>query len=545
MFTGPQTPSTDPAETTTAPHSTTQQALSPLERILQRLDTLVSRATPASTSSNSQPGRISDYDEGRDGSGGRSGFKQGPRTSPIAGASVGNDVSHYPTRLPVPDTTGPTGSSSLSNLGHLPPTLSSSSSGQNLQSSNILHEIRVPLSHSPHGRATVPVLGVPTTRDQVQGYNMLEDLSKADEALRHFSQGGGDPLQNFSSANANATGAQYITPMVKIVKYDYPKLVEDPALFETWRSRFIASICATELAPLYDRATGSIVQYGTYVEDEHFHKYEIQLYSRILQALPDSSDFIKSTEYLSRGIALWHALLEDNNSTGAVHNTHLLLPALYSMHRKQHESVDAYWNRFFHHVQHIRRDRMAPSLSSSHLRLKFLITLGGTEFSFLKIHWENSSLDPKWMSYSDDELKSALRLIQQAKSSSLTGTVAHYGFVNAVHGTTQNPVIPTTAEHANAVKGITPSPVTQITDKDPRIDTLCTLVAEQAKLLTEHSTTLSKLLVTSDSKTSKYCWTHGGCNHTSADCRTKATGHQDSATWRNRMGGSERNMRRK
>ena len=36
----------------------------------------------------------------------------------------------------------------------------------------------------------------------------------------------------------------------------------------------------------------------------------------------------------------------------------------------------------------------------------------------------------------------------------------------------------------------------------------------------------------------KYCWNHGGCNHTSTECRAKANGHQDSATFENRQGGS-------
>lgn len=35
-----------------------------------------------------------------------------------------------------------------------------------------------------------------------------------------------------------------------------------------------------------------------------------------------------------------------------------------------------------------------------------------------------------------------------------------------------------------------------------------------------------------------YCWTHGACNHTSAECRNKADGHKDEATKDNRMGGS-------
>ena len=38
--------------------------------------------------------------------------------------------------------------------------------------------------------------------------------------------------------------------------------------------------------------------------------------------------------------------------------------------------------------------------------------------------------------------------------------------------------------------------------------------------------------------TDKYCWTHGGGSHISAVCNSKFTGHQDGATFANRMGGS-------
>ena len=37
---------------------------------------------------------------------------------------------------------------------------------------------------------------------------------------------------------------------------------------------------------------------------------------------------------------------------------------------------------------------------------------------------------------------------------------------------------------------------------------------------------------------SKYCHTHGACNHTSSDCNRKAPGHRNTATLTNRMGGS-------
>ena len=40
--------------------------------------------------------------------------------------------------------------------------------------------------------------------------------------------------------------------------------------------------------------------------------------------------------------------------------------------------------------------------------------------------------------------------------------------------------------------------------------------------------------------TSKYCWSHGACAHSSADCNNKKRGHQDEATLKNKMGGSTR-----
>ena len=40
----------------------------------------------------------------------------------------------------------------------------------------------------------------------------------------------------------------------------------------------------------------------------------------------------------------------------------------------------------------------------------------------------------------------------------------------------------------------------------------------------------------------KYCHTHGACNHHSRDCRSKADGHNDDATFNNRLSGSTRNI---
>ena len=38
--------------------------------------------------------------------------------------------------------------------------------------------------------------------------------------------------------------------------------------------------------------------------------------------------------------------------------------------------------------------------------------------------------------------------------------------------------------------------------------------------------------------TQHYCWSHGACAHTSSNCRSKCPGHQDNASFNNKMGGS-------
>ena len=39
--------------------------------------------------------------------------------------------------------------------------------------------------------------------------------------------------------------------------------------------------------------------------------------------------------------------------------------------------------------------------------------------------------------------------------------------------------------------------------------------------------------------TDKYCWTHGACGHHGKNCRGKAQGHKDAATFEDKVGGSK------
>ena len=40
-------------------------------------------------------------------------------------------------------------------------------------------------------------------------------------------------------------------------------------------------------------------------------------------------------------------------------------------------------------------------------------------------------------------------------------------------------------------------------------------------------------------RTWKYCWTYGVCTYTGKDCKVKADGYNNNATFQDRMGDSE------
>ena len=44
-------------------------------------------------------------------------------------------------------------------------------------------------------------------------------------------------------------------------------------------------------------------------------------------------------------------------------------------------------------------------------------------------------------------------------------------------------------------------------------------------------------------KNGRYCWTHGACDHWGRNCRNKANGHRDDASFQNLMGGNTKNVR--
>jgi hypothetical protein len=47
---------------------------------------------------------------------------------------------------------------------------------------------------------------------------------------------------------------------------------------------------------------------------------------------------------------------------------------------------------------------------------------------------------------------------------------------------------------------------------------------------------------TANKKPRLYCWSHGACAHSSAECNTKLSGHDTTATFHNMQGGSTKNL---
>ena len=58
------------------------------------------------------------------------------------------------------------------------------------------------------------------------------------------------------------------------------------------------------------------------------------------------------------------------------------------------------------------------------------------------------------------------------------------------------------------------------------------------------SSPTSVILSTAANKTGpkKYCWSHGNCGHTSAECKNRKTGHKEAATKDNQMNGTKGNI---
>jgi len=195
-----------------------------------------------------------------------------------------------------------------------------------------------------------------------------------------------------TSCSRSEINKKSLPPLGKLVELKYPTYNGDPDTFPNWKNHFLNIIASSELEPLIDNSSElGLVQFNDMVKDDILKKYNVRLYSRIIDALPSSSSFTETEEYRSNGLTLWHALVQENMSIGSNFNTNTLLPAWYSLNRMETETIDAYWNRFHTHLRKVQRDPTVQLLHE-HIRLQFITTLGNG-FTFLVEDVENNRLD--------------------------------------------------------------------------------------------------------------------------------------------------------
>ena len=76
-----------------------------------------------------------------------------------------------------------------------------------------------------------------------------------------------------------------------------------------------------------------------------------------------------------------------------------------------------------------------------------------------------------------------------------------------------------------------------ISDLNNKIDTVSTKNSYKDRNGSKRPTKKVKMKYTHPDMT-KYCWSHGACNHEGKHCLRKCKGRTDTATFRNRMNGS-------
>jgi hypothetical protein len=175
----------------------------------------------------------------------------------------------------------------------------------------------------------------------------------------------------------------------------------------------------------------------------------------------------------------------------------------------------------------LQKSRLAPNYAAAALRTHFLVTLGDG-FEHFVAQEKHGQLDPKYFSWSTDELLQDLRaqFSNNKLHSNSAATANSLGYANAAVGTVVE-------ASAHAVLK-TPSPL------EDSIKALQLQMAELVKIVAAPIAASSP--PTPPRRAKFYCWTHGISNnsgHTSDKCRNPdLPDHQEKATIRNKMGGS-------
>jgi len=326
------------------------------------------------------------------------------------------------------------------------------------------------------------------------------------------------------SSSSQDSYLKLLPPMAEISKRTFPIFDGEADSFDVWRTKFTTMVGTSELAPLFDLKEKNIYNYGVFIQDENFEKYELQLYSRIIEALPSSSTFIINPVHFPKGISLWHALVEAYDLASTAVSASILQQSFYSLTRPEGETVDMYWNRFQTQLHKLQCAKGGKPEDQDLVRIQFLTSLKG-EFEFLATDIRRESLDPKWRTLPDAKLITELRKIQQNEMTAPTATVSSLGYANALK--------PNIGKQNHSQNQVDDSIAAALISQGERLEAIATCVMACAE-------SLSKLSNRNQQKDRKrYCWSCGEqYGHSSKYCPNKKSGHQDGAHWKNRMEGS-------
>ena len=319
---------------------------------------------------------------------------------------------------------------------------------------------------------------------------------------------------------------QDATPTTRIRRSDkisWPKCpaTADPNMIKSWRMKFLASLLTCDLDVLYDPATHDLVKVHP---DTNAVKV---LYGIIQASLPDGHPMILNRSYWAQGLNLWHSFSASVIPALTFHKRQELIQILFHhTTRLATEDVYTYYNRLCTDADDINHGIYPPSISAPDLRRRFLFSLG-PELEFLKIDDMEGRLDPTYFTSDPEPLLHRLQAILYTKQGATTSlpTIASTGYANAVQ------------------KARDPT--------EERLNTLADVIGDihsQLALLRAQSVVQSVVPkptpVPPGPKNTPvppalfYCWSHGVCKHQGLDCTKPLPNHQPTATFTNRMGGS-------
>jgi hypothetical protein len=297
---------------------------------------------------------------------------------------------------------------------------------------------------------------------------------------------------------------------------------------KNWRSLFLANVTGCDLRPLYDPTEHNLIQAHGPNADANLSS---RLYSHLIHSLPDNHGMIQSERLRGDGLALWQAFTGTFTlAPTAQVQQELLRRFMTETRRSSDEDILTYYCRLENDANYINSGAN-KLINPTFLRTRFLLTLG-PEFDFLVKADTEGSLAAF---YTEGDIHDVIAKLQQIltnrKSMGLaTTTASTLGYANAAVGS------PDTADRFSREDRAKLNQVFASQRVERQIETDAALAQGLQ----------NQALDTPPKKDKSYCWTHGisnNPNHTSATCwpYRRAAGHQETATIRNKMGGSKVN----